>query len=108
AEGGKAPDGGVAGLRRRRLRKETVLQEKRRNEGERSSFFLSRKDHEDHKEEVPFDWAAEGSLPRCTKAQIQTALPTISGLYLCFRTSRLSARCARRPIERHPPFVLRF
>jgi hypothetical protein len=48
----------------------------------------------------PFDWAAEGGLPRCTETQKQTALAFIGGLFLRFRTSRMSACFARRRIER--------
>jgi len=44
--------------------------------------------------------AAVGGLPRCKRTQIQAADRRQCGLYLRSLTSRPSARCARRPIER--------
>ena len=77
-----------------------------KTEDERS--FLNHEGHDEYEGKGPFDWAAEGGLPQCTRTQIQTAQAAIGGLYLRSRTSRMSACSARRPIERPPPFVLRY
>src|SRR5688572_33176369 len=71
--------------------------EKRRNGDERS--FLEHEGHEDHKSVWPFDWPPEAA---CRDVRGRRYKPPIAqcGLYLRPRTSRLSARVARRRIER--------
>src|SRR6185503_20398351 len=57
---------------------ELTVSQEKRRNGDKR-FFLTKE------KKMPFDWAAKGGPPRW-----------------------LQARCARRPIERHSPFVLHF
>ena len=78
----------------------TVSQEERRERRRTEFHGFNHEGHEEPRRGAAVRLAAEGGLLRCKRAQIQTALAVVGGLYLRSLTSRLSACFARRPIER--------